>query len=56
MTMDGIGRNVPSVGQSSSFQVVDTVSKGIENQISNARQQLQKLSSDQEMTVEEMLI
>ncbi len=53
MTVHGIERSESLSSQSNTSRIHDTESKGIENQITSARQQLQKLSSDQEMTVEE---
>lgn len=53
MTVHGIERSESLSSQANTSRIHDTESKGIENQITSARQQLQKLSSDQEMTVEE---
>lgn len=40
-------------GQMAAARAVDTVSKGIQNEISNAQRQMQKLSSNADMSVEE---
>ena len=47
--VNGIGASAPGVSSPS----VDAVSKGIQNQIASAQQQLQKLSADRDMSVDE---
>lgn len=42
-------------GQIAAAKSVDTVSKGIQNKISNAQQQMQRLSSNADMSVEEKM-
>lgn len=51
MTIDGISKNLYS--QLNVSQVNDVESKGIQNQITDAQQQLSKLSSNQELTEDE---
>ncbi len=53
MTIQGIDRNEPVTERMDSSRAGDVESKGIQNEITAAQQQLQKLSSDQEMTAEE---
>ncbi len=53
MTIGKIGHNESLSTQINMSRVSDTESKGLQNQISVARQQLEKLSTNQEMTVEE---
>ncbi len=55
MTINGInGTNTPA-GQMGMNQATDSYSRNIQNQIANAQKQLQKLSSNEDMTLEEKM-
>lgn len=53
MVMNGINQTQSQSVQMNSTRTADIKSKGLQNQITAAQQQLQKLSSDQDLTVEE---
>lgn len=56
MTVNGIGQNVSLPRQTEKMdtsRINDTESTGIQNRITDAQQQLQRLSSDKELTAEE---
>ena len=55
MKIDGInGTNMQNVGMNRQMGI-DSVSKNIQNQIANAQQELQELSSNKEMSIEEKM-
>ncbi len=55
MTINGISGANTQAGQMGMNQAMDAYSKNIQNQIANAQKQLQELSSNNEMTLEEKM-
>jgi len=55
MTINGINGTNTQMGQMGMNQATDSYSRNIQNQISNAQKQLQELSSNEEMTLEEKM-
>ncbi len=55
MTINGINRANTKMGQTGMNQATDSYSRNIQNQIANAQKQLQELSSNEEMTLEEKM-
>ncbi len=55
MTINGIGVANMQIGQMGRNQAEDSYSKSIQNQIDNAQKQLQELSSNEDMTLEEKM-
>lgn len=56
MKINGLsGTNTSGGGMNNLTQVNDSVSKNIQNQISNAQKQLQELSANKEMSIEEKM-
>lgn len=55
MTVGGINGANTQLGQMGMNQATDSYSKYIQNQIANAQKQLQELSSNEEMTLEEKM-
>ncbi len=55
MTINGINGANTRMGQMGMNQATDSYSRNIQNQIANARKQLQELSSNEEMTLEEKM-
>ncbi len=55
MTINGINGASAQVGQMGMNQATDSYSRNIQNQIANAQKQLQELSSNEEMTLEEKM-
>lgn len=55
MTINGINGANTGIGQMGPNQATDSYSKNIQNQISNAQKQLQELSSNEDMTLEEKM-
>ena len=55
MTINGISGANTQAAQIGMNQAMDSYSKNIQNQIANAQKQLQELSSNEEMTLEEKM-
>ena len=55
MKINGIGGSNAQMGQMGMNQATDSYSRNIQNQIANAQKQLQELSSNEEMTLEEKM-
>ena len=55
MKINGLNGASTQVGGINLMQSKDSVSKNIQNQIANAQKQLQELSSNKEMSVEEKM-
>ena len=55
MTINGISGTNGQMGQMGMRQATDSYSRNIQNQIANAQKQLQELSSNEEMTLEEKM-
>lgn len=55
MTINGISGANTQIGKMGMNQATDSYSKNIQNQIANAQKQLQELSSNEEMTLEEKM-
>lgn len=55
MTINGISGANTQTGQLGMNQATDSYSKNIQNQIANAQKQLQELSSNEDMTLEEKM-
>ena len=55
MKINGIGGANAQMGQMGMNQATDSYSRNIQNQIANAQKQLQELSSNEEMTLEEKM-
>lgn len=55
MTINGINGANTQMGQMGMNQATDSYSRNIQNQIANAQKQLQELSSNEEMTLEEKM-
>ncbi len=55
MTINGINGTNTQAGQMGMNQATDSYSRNIQNQIANAQKQLQKLSSNEDMTLEEKM-
>ena len=56
MKINGLsGTNTSGGGMNNLTQVNDSVSKNIQNQISNAQKQLQELSANKDMSIEEKM-
>ena len=55
MTINGINGANTQIGQIGMNQSTDSYSRNIQNQISNAQKQLQELSSNEDMTLEEKM-
>ena len=55
MTINGINGANTQTAQMGMNQAIDSYSKNIQNQIANAQKQLQELSSNEEMTLEEKM-
>ena len=55
MKINGINGANTQMGQMGMNQVADSYSRNIQNQIANAQKQLQELSSNEEMTLEEKM-
>ncbi len=55
MTINGINGANTQMGQMGMNQATDSYSRNIQNQIANAQKQLQELSSNEEMTLEETM-
>jgi len=55
MTINGINGTNAQVGQMGMKQAADSYSRNIQNQIANAQKQLQELSSNEDMTLEEKM-
>lgn len=55
MTINGINGTNTQIGQMGMNQVVDSYSRNIQNQIANVQKQLQELSANEEMTLEEKM-
>ncbi len=55
MTINGINGANTQMGQMGMNQAADSYSRNIQNQIANAQKQLQELSSNEEMTLEEKM-
>ena len=55
MTINGISGTNGQMGQMGMRQATDSYSRNIQNQIANAQKQLQDLSSNEEMTLEEKM-
>lgn len=55
MTINGINGANTQMGQMGLNQATDSYSKNIQNQIANAQKQLQELSSNEELTLEEKM-
>ncbi|MDE6888970.1 MAG: FlxA-like family protein, partial [Eubacterium sp.] len=55
MTINGISGANTQAGQFGMNQATDSYSKNIQNQIANAQKQLQELSSNEDMTLEEKM-
>ncbi len=55
MTINGINGANPQMGQMGMNQATDSYSRNIQNQIANAQKQLQELSSNEDMTIEEKM-
>ena len=55
MTINGINGANTQMGQMGMSQATDSYSRNIQNQIANARKQLQELSSNEDMTLEEKM-
>ena len=55
MKINGINGANTQMGQMGMNQVTDSYSRNIQNQIANAQKQLQELSSNEEMTLEEKM-
>ena len=55
MTINGISERNTQTAQAGMLQATDSYSRNIQNQIANAQKQLQELSSNEEMTLEEKM-
>ncbi len=55
MTINGINGTNAQAGPMGMYQATDSYSRNIQNQIANAQKQLQELSSNEDMTVEEKI-
>ncbi len=55
MTINGISGGNTQTAQAGMLQATDSYSRNIQNQIANAQKQLQELSSNEEMTLEEKM-
>lgn len=55
MTINGINATNTQMGQMGMNQTTDSYSRNIQNQIANAQKQLQELSSNEDMTLEEKM-
>lgn len=55
MTINGINGANTQIGQMGMNQATDSYSRNIQNQIANAQKQLQELSSNEDMTLEEKM-
>ena len=55
MKINGIGGSNAQMGQMGMNQATDSYSRNIQNQIANAQKQLQELSSNEDMTLEEKM-
>ena len=55
MVINGMSGTNTQAGQMGMSQTTDAYSRNIQNQIVNAQKQLQELSSDEEMTLEEKM-
>ena len=55
MKINGINGSNTQMGQMGMNQATDSYSRNIQNQIANAQKQLQELSSNEEMTLEEKM-
>ncbi len=55
MTINGVNGANTQMGQMGVNQAIDAYSRNIQNQIANAKKQLQELSSNEEMTLEEKM-
>ena len=55
MAINGINGTNAGVGAMKMTQATDSVSKNIQNQIANAQKQLQELSSNKDMSLEEKM-
>ena len=55
MTINGINGAYTQMGQMGMNQTTDSYSRSVQNQIANAQKQLQELSSNEDMTLEEKM-
>lgn len=55
MTINSINGTNTQIKQMGTFQATDSYSRNIQNQIANAQKQLQELSSNEDMTLEEKM-
>ncbi len=55
MTINGISRADTQMGQRGMNQAADSYSRNIQNQIASAQKQLQDISSNEDMTMEEKM-
>lgn len=55
MKINGVNTMMPQPGQAGMNQAMDSVSKNLQQQIERAQKQLQELSSNQEMSIEEKM-